>query len=102
MEPAGESCLSEHSSDEESDMEASEQPQSSEDGHAPLPYPYVGRPYVTNSLLNTIDLQLLRNCAKEVKRYKAKCVQLESSNPMYSLNHVLFEGEAVSFSRISG
>lgn len=70
MELADESYLSEHSSDEESDIEASEQSQCSEGGHAPLqllPYPYVGRPYVTNSFLNTIDLQLLRNCVKDIR-----------------------------------
>ena len=88
--------LSDHTSDEESDDEASVQ---SESSASALPYPYVGRPYVTNSLLNTIDLKFLHQCVKEMSRVKVKCIQLQC--PKYRLSHILFGSQAVSFSSAS-
>ena len=84
-------------SSEDSGNEESEQSEGS--GSSPLPYPYVGRPYVTNSLLNTIDLKLLRQCAADIARVKVRCIQLQCSK--YRLSHILFETEALSFSNAS-
>ena len=74
--------LSDHSS-EESDIEASEQ----SEGSLPYPYPYVGRPYPTNSLLNTVDLKFLCQCIEEIARVKVRCIQLQCLK--YRLGHIL-------------
>lgn len=90
-----------HSSEEESGSEASGQ-QSEEEL---MPYPFLGRPYVTNSILNTIDVRLISEALKEVQRTPLKCIQLRVADKLktkYSLHHILFGSQAVSFSNIAG
>lgn len=64
---------SEHSSEEESGSEASEQQSADEEF---LPYPFLGRPYVTNSILNTLDLTLVNKALKELHAAPFTCIQL--------------------------
>ena len=91
-----------HSSEDENGSEASGQQSEDEEF---LPYPFLGRPYVTNSILNTIDVSLLSKAVIEVSAYSFKCIQLTVADKLkkrYSLDQILFGSEAVSFSKIAG
>ena len=67
------------------------------------PYPpYLGRPYVTSSVLNTLDMRLAIKAIGDICRTKVKCLQLQCKTSSISLQHILFGTESVSFSKISG
>lgn len=68
------------------------------------PYPFFGRPYVTKSILNTIDAKLLSSIVREISLCKVKCLQFEKGHGQkkYSLGHILFGDGAVSFSKVAG
>ncbi len=86
-----------HSSEEEIGSEASGQQSEDEEF---LPYPFLGRPYVTNSILNTIDLPLISKAIKEVKTAPFKCIQLRVAEKLktgFSLCHIIFGSEAIAF-----
>ena len=70
--------------------------------NALYPYPFLGRPYVTNSFLNTLDMKLIKKAIAEVCRTKVMCLQLQCKTSSISLQHILFGAESVSFSNISG
>lgn len=93
---------SSHSSEEESEREISGE-QSEEDDHL---YPFLGRPYVTNSILNTMDSKLITVAIRELQSATFWCIQLQVADQLrkekLSLNHVLFGSEAVAFSKIAG
>ena len=65
------------------------------------PYPFIGIPYQSNSVLNSLDLQLAIKAVGEICRSRVNCLQLQSSSALH-LQHVLFGAESVSFSKISG
>jgi hypothetical protein len=66
------------------------------------PYPYLGSPFVTKSVINTLDMSLASKAVGEIARSRVYCLQLQSSVSSIHLQHVLFGGESVSFSKISG
>ena len=91
---------SEDSPEEERDGETSE-PADEEI----LPYPFIGRPYVTNSILNTLDLTLISKAVKEIRLAQFESIQLTVADKFkekYSLSQVLFGSRAVAFSNIAG
>lgn len=66
------------------------------------PYPFFGRPYVTNSVLNTLDMRLASKAIEDICGTKVKCLQLQCKTSSISLQHILFGvAESVSFSNIS-
>ena len=67
------------------------------------PYPYLGRPYDTSSVLNTIDVEVLKRAIRDINRTQAQCLQLEvAPEHEYGLGHVLFGPNSKSFSKTAG
>lgn len=100
---------SEYRTENSSDDESSEVAEPSEVAeqhtqHLQYPYPFLGRPYVTKSILNTIDTRLLCSVTKEISCYKVKCLQFKVGygQKKYNLAHILFGDHAVSFSKVAG
>lgn len=68
---------------------------------ADVPTPYLGQPFVTKSLVSTIDINLLRDLCKQMILLQVECIALRSNDSSKSLQHVLFENP-VSFSTVAG
>jgi hypothetical protein len=66
------------------------------------PYPFFGCPYVTKSVLNTLDMQLVHRAITEVCQVNTKGLQLQCQNASLNLKFVIFGVAAVSFSEVSG
>lgn len=93
---------SSHETKDNSDEESGSEQQSPYADN--LPYPYLGRPYVTNSILNTLDLDLVDKALKELLSAKLMCMQLTvaDKHKQFTLAHLLFGDQAVSFSNTTG
>ena len=68
---------------------------------AHVPIPYLGQPFVTKSLVSTIDVNLLRDLCKKMIMLEVQCIALGSNDSSKTLQHVLFENP-VSFSGVAG
>ncbi len=68
---------------------------------ADVPTPYLGQPFVTKSLVSTIDINLLRGLCKQMVLLQVECIALGSNDSSKSLKHILFENP-VSFSTVAG
>ena len=68
------------------------------------PYPFLGQPYVTKTILNTIDLNLIKEARMAIFSAEVESLQLEVSEMKseYSLKHVLFQSAKSAFPQISG
>ena len=96
---------SEYSTESSSDeLSGSDNESSTVTQQLQYPYPFFGHPYVTKSILNTIDAELLSSVCREVAHYKVKCLQfkVKPGKREYSLSHILFGDNAVSFSKVAG
>lgn len=93
--------MSEHSSGDECDEGSSEQQPADEES---LPYPFLGRPYLTNSILNTLDLTLVNSAMGLIKKLRFNCIQLTVAEKKehHSLSRILFGSHAVAFSKTAG
>lgn len=87
----------ESSSDEEADDGVNDK----EVAGAAVAYPYLGQPFVTKSVVSTIDRNLLRGLCKEMYLLKMECIALRSNDTSKSLQHILFENP-VTFSTVAG
>lgn len=66
------------------------------------PYPYLGSFYVSHSVLNTLDVNLVSQAIKEIVSTKVSCLQLKPKTSCVTLQYVLFEKGPLSFSTIPG